>query len=134
MQLSARVKIINRLLILLILGLLVLLLWSRFDGGRPHDPKNYIINNLRQIEGAKQQWALENNVTGNVQVTEQNVGPYLGRGTNIGWVVPFAEERYVLKLLEESPEAHLTKKIKEMPKGTVIRFGTNGYDEVILPK
>lgn len=127
-------KVTNALLILLVLGFLYFLLIPRFDGRITPNPKNYIINNLRQIEGAKRQWAIENNVTGNVQVTEQNVGFYLGRGTNSRWVSSVAEERYVLKLLDESPEAHLTKKIADMPKGTIIRFSTNGEDEVILPK
>jgi len=35
------------------------------------------INNLRQIDGAKQQWALENQKSGNALVTPQNLLPYL---------------------------------------------------------
>ena len=38
---------------------------------------NACINNLRQIDGAIQQWALENKAAANAPVTEANVTPYL---------------------------------------------------------
>jgi general secretion pathway protein G len=41
---------------------------------------NACVNNLRQIEGAKQQWALENGKTTNDTPTWADIQPYLGRG------------------------------------------------------
>jgi hypothetical protein len=38
------------------------------------------INNLRQIDGAKQQWALENNKTSNDVPTMDDLRVYMGRG------------------------------------------------------
>lgn len=38
---------------------------------------NACVNNLRQIDGAKQQWALENNKPANTLVGEVNITPYL---------------------------------------------------------
>jgi hypothetical protein len=38
------------------------------------------INNLRQIDGAKQQWALENRKTAEAQPTAQDLAPYLKSG------------------------------------------------------
>jgi DNA polymerase II large subunit len=38
---------------------------------------NACINNLRQIDGAKQQWALENKQPANALVTPQHIAPYL---------------------------------------------------------
>jgi hypothetical protein len=38
---------------------------------------NACVNNLRQIEGAKQQWALENSKPANTLVGELNITPYL---------------------------------------------------------
>jgi hypothetical protein len=38
------------------------------------------INNLRQIDGAKQQWALENNKTSNDVPTMDDLRIYMGRG------------------------------------------------------
>jgi len=40
--------------------------------------RNACVNNLRQIDAAKQQWALENNKTGNAVPTVQDLLPYLG--------------------------------------------------------
>ncbi len=38
---------------------------------------NACINNLRQLDGAKQQWALENNKTAEAVPTAQDIAPYL---------------------------------------------------------
>ena len=42
--------------------------------------QNACINNLRQIDGAKQQWALEKNKTGDAVPTAQDLLPYLKDG------------------------------------------------------
>lgn len=44
---------------------------------------NPCLNNLRQIEGAKQQWALENGVSTNAYPSWKDIGPYIGSGTNV---------------------------------------------------
>ncbi len=52
-----------------------------FVGGHHYSPMNACINNLRQIDAAKQQWALENSVTNLETIfTWEKVTPYLGRG------------------------------------------------------
>lgn len=52
--------------------------------GTPMDKQqsmlNACINNLRQIDGAKQQWALENRQTAEAIPTAQDIVPYLRRG------------------------------------------------------
>jgi hypothetical protein len=80
---------------------------------------NRIINNLRQLDGAKQQWALDHNRTGAVVVTKADIAPYLRRDF---WVTPVAGESYTIGTLEQSPEAHLTRQVDNHAKGTVIRF------------
>ena len=93
---------------------------------------NGIMNNLRQLDGAKQQWALDHGQTGAVLVTEQDIAPYFGRPS--GWVRPVAGERYILNRLDQSPEAELTHQLLKRPKGTRFSLSeTNGYG-VILPK
>jgi RNA polymerase sigma factor (sigma-70 family) len=44
--------------------------------------ENACINNLRLIDSAKQQWALEHNKTGEDTPTWDDIKPYLGRGAN----------------------------------------------------
>ena len=87
----------------------------------------WIVNNLRQLDGAKQQWGLDHGKTGAVMVTEEDVAPYLRS------FKPAAGERYILKALSESPEAQLTREVGGNPKGSVLRLDTNGAAEVILP-
>ena len=93
---------------------------------------NGIINNLRQLDGAKQQWALDHGQTGAVLVTEQDIAPCVRHPP--GRVRPVAGERYILNRLDQSPAAELTHPVLKRPKGTRIRLNeTNGY-EIILTK
>jgi len=93
-----------------------------------------IIDNLRQLDGATQQWAIEHGQTGGVIVTWEDLAPYLRRTPNLGvWVKPVAGEKYTLKTVKESPEAELTRELEGRPKGTVLRLGSNLDVEIILP-
>ncbi len=53
-----------------------------FIRARSGPATNACMNNLRQFDGAKQQWALENHKTTNDIPSWQDMRPYLGRGTN----------------------------------------------------
>ncbi len=92
-----------------------------------------IVNNLRQLEGAKQQWAQDHKPTNAVEITQQDLTPYFSFPPNKGWVTPVAGERYTLKSLGESPVAELTREVDGRPKGTLLRLGTNGELEIVLP-
>jgi hypothetical protein len=88
-----------------------------------------------QLDGAVQQWALDHGRTGAVVVTREDIAPYLRHSPDTnGWVKSVAGERYILKTITDSPEAHLTRDLEGRPKGTVIRLGTNMHVEIILPK
>ncbi len=43
---------------------------------------NACINNLRQIDGAKQEWALENKASATSTPADSNIQPYMGRGSS----------------------------------------------------
>jgi hypothetical protein len=62
---------------LVILGV-VFLNRPRFVREGRASPANACINNLRQIDGAKEQWSLEHNARTNDLVTLQDIKPYLG--------------------------------------------------------
>jgi hypothetical protein len=51
-----------------------------YISGPVRSSQNACINNLRQIDGAKLQWALENHLDSNATPTWANIQPYLGRG------------------------------------------------------
>ena len=74
-----------------------------------HSPgwiRNSIINDLRQIDGAKQQLALEKKLPANYVPTEVELSPYLVYGTN--FFNRFARPiRYVLNPIDKPPYAVL---------------------------
>jgi hypothetical protein len=51
-----------------------------FVKARDTSQMNACINNLRQIDAAKQQWALENNKKAGDVPTAADLAPYLGNG------------------------------------------------------
>lgn len=69
---------------------------------RRHSPgviKNAVINNLRQLDGAKQQFALEKKTSEDYVPTQADLAPYFPRFRPVG------SERYVLNSIREDPYA-----------------------------
>ena len=56
--------LVEIMIVVAIIGLLAAIAIPNFVRARTTSQMNACINNLRQIDGAKQQWALENKVTG----------------------------------------------------------------------
>jgi hypothetical protein len=109
---------------LVVLGLLFSIFRVNYVGNGP-SKSTVIANNLRQLYGAMQQWGLDHRQPDSVTVTEKDVAPYLRHPLKSA-----AGERYVLKTLAESPEAHLTQEVVGWPAGSVLHLGTNGGLEV----
>src|SRR3982751_4874877 len=60
-----------------IIGLLAAIAIPNFVPPRPTSQQNACINNLRQIDGGIQQWALETKQASGATVTLSNVKPYV---------------------------------------------------------
>ena len=73
--------LVEIMIVVAIIGLLAAIAIPNFVKARQNSQTNACINNLRQIDGAKQQWALENGKTGAVGVGIASIQPYLGRGS-----------------------------------------------------
>src|SRR5216684_5515701 len=73
--------LVEIMIVVAIIGLLAAIAIPNFVRARTTSQKNACINNLRQIDGAKQQWALENHAQSAATVTSTLLQPYLGRGT-----------------------------------------------------
>jgi hypothetical protein len=99
-------------MVVLVAGVIVL---SAFIRARTTSAQNACINNLRQIDGAKQQWALENNIISNAMPTWDDVRPYLGRGTN--GVIPKCPQggTYILNRLDQSPTCSIGGPTHSLP-------------------
>ncbi len=89
--------------------------------------KNSIMANLRQIDGAKEQWALENKVKHGAAVDENQVNQYL-RG---GAPKSVAGEVYHYNPVGQQPTAELTNPAGGFPAGTIIDI--NGKTKPNVP-
>jgi len=122
-----------RAAVILVLGVLVVLLLALAVANNTgptsrHARINAMVNNLRQLDGAAEQWAIDHHQTGAVLVTEADLTKHLRRSLE-----PIAGERYVLRPRPQSPEVVLTRQVEGRLKGTVICFTTNGEVRFIPP-
>jgi prepilin-type N-terminal cleavage/methylation domain-containing protein len=62
-----------------IIGLLTPIAIPNFLKARAHSQTNVCINNLRQIDAAKQQWATETGRTATAMPSSSQIRPYLNR-------------------------------------------------------
>jgi hypothetical protein len=69
-----------------------------------------IANNLRILEGAKEQWALEHHQTSGALPTVTDLAQYL---KNREFIKPAAGETYTIKPIGEWNTAKLTRKLGE---------------------
>jgi prepilin-type N-terminal cleavage/methylation domain-containing protein len=72
--------LVEIMIVVAIIGLLAAIAIPNFVRARTTSQVNACINNLRQIDGAKQQWALENKQAANASPGVADLAPYLGRG------------------------------------------------------
>ena len=73
--------LIEIMIVVAIIGLLAAIAIPNFVHARTTAQQNACINNLRQIDGAKQDWALENKASATATPRTRDIQPYLGRGS-----------------------------------------------------
>ena len=69
--------LVEIMIVVAIIGLLAAIAIPNFVRARTTSQMNACINNLRQIDGAKQQWALETKQATNATPVFSDVSPYL---------------------------------------------------------
>jgi prepilin-type N-terminal cleavage/methylation domain-containing protein len=69
--------LVEIMIVVAIIGLLAAIAIPNFVRARSTSQLNSCINNLRQIDGASQQWALEAKAGGGFSVSFANIQPYL---------------------------------------------------------
>jgi prepilin-type N-terminal cleavage/methylation domain-containing protein len=81
---EAGFTLVEIMIVVAIIGLLASIAIPNFARARTTSQVNACINNLRQIDAAIQQYALENKISAASPVTGDDVAPYLPRGVNAG--------------------------------------------------
>src|SRR6267378_3858850 len=71
--------LVEIMIVVAIIGLLAAIAIPNFIKARTTSQKNVCINNLRQVDSAIQQWAMELRKGPSATVTETDVTPYLKR-------------------------------------------------------
>jgi len=74
--------LVEIMIVVAIIGLLAAIAIPNFVRARTTAQMNACINNLRQIDGAIQQYALEQHAASTTKVALTDIQPYLGRGAN----------------------------------------------------
>ena len=97
--------LVEIMIVVAIIGLLAAIAIPNFVRAREQSQKNACINNLRQIDGAKQQWALENNKKTSASVASSAIKPYLGRGSGGGTfpTCPTGKATYTIGKVSDKP-------------------------------
>jgi prepilin-type N-terminal cleavage/methylation domain-containing protein len=73
--------LVEIMIVVAIIGLLAAIAIPNFVRARQTSQTNACLNNLRQIDGAKQQWALEEGKKASESPTSADIQVYLGRGS-----------------------------------------------------
>lgn len=105
--------LVEVMIVVAIIGLLAAIAIPNFVRAREQAQLNSIANNLRLLEGAKEQWALENKKATVDEVTIDNLLPYL-KGNKI---VPVVGEVYSVGTVSDPVMATFSGKLvdKESP-------------------
>ncbi len=73
--------LVEIMIVVAIIGLLAVIAIPNFAKARTTAQQNACINNLRIIDGAKEQWALETNQAPTAACADADVTPYIKGGT-----------------------------------------------------
>jgi prepilin-type N-terminal cleavage/methylation domain-containing protein len=102
-KLKAGFTLVEIMIVVAIIGLLAAIAIPNFVKARQTSQTNACINNLRIIDAAKQQWALETGQGTGASPSSGNIVPYLGRSGSVMPTCPIGQSAYTINLLTNVP-------------------------------
>ena len=94
--------LVEIMIVVSIIGLLAAIAIPSFVRARNTSQRNACINNLRQIDAAKDQWAIENNKVDTDALVSADIEPYMKKGIVSGLMCP-AGGGYVVTTVGADP-------------------------------
>ncbi len=104
---AAAFTLVEITIVVAIIGLLATIAVPNFVKARTLTQSDACINNLRQVDSAKQQWALENNQPPSATPTQPAVRPYIGRGSVGVWPTCPANGSYTINPVSSQPTCNI---------------------------
>ena len=102
-----KTKILIIPIVFLLFGFVIVIVIPNFVRATHETAANACINNLRQIESAKEQWALENGKTNGTIVTENDIKPYIKLDSNGNLPKCPAGGTYIIGRVGENPKCSI---------------------------
>ena len=100
--------LVEIMIVVAIIGLLAAIAIPNFVRARTTSQKDACINNLRQIDGAEQQWALENNQLPSATPNQASLLVYLGHGGVGTWPTCPANGSYTINQVGSPPTCSIS--------------------------
>ena len=108
---KAGFTLIEIMIVVAIIGLLATIAIPNFVRARTTSQVNACINNLRQIDGAIQMWALETQQVSTAIPNRSSITPYLGIGSAGTWPACPANGNYTINQVATPPTCSIANHV-----------------------